>query len=111
MYIKTGDKVAIIAGKDKFTTDKKGVKTRTTGRVIQVLRDKEMVVVEGVNIAKIAKKPNQNSEKGQIISKPMPIHVSNVALIDPKTQKPTRVSFKKENSKKVRIAKSGDVIK
>ena len=111
MYIKTGDKVVIIAGKDKFTTDKKGVKTRTTGRVIQVLRDKDMVVVEGVNIATIAKKPNRTSEKGQIISKPMPIHVSNVALIDPKTQKPTRVSFKQENGKKVRIAKSGDAIK
>ena len=84
MYIKTGDTVAIIAGADQFVTDKKGVKSRRTGRVLKVLRDKDSVIVEGVNIAKKHEKPSQANDKGGIIEVPQPIHVSNVALIDPK---------------------------
>ena len=107
MYIKTGDTVAIIAGSDQFTVDKKGVKTRRTGRVIKVLKDQDKVIVEGINIAKKHEKPSQANEKGGIIEIPKPIHVSNVALIDPKTGLPTRiqkqVTVKEVKGKNVRV--------
>lgn len=111
MYIKTGDTVAVIAGRDQFVTDKKGNKVRKTGRVLKVLKDQDKVIVEGVNIAKKHQRPTQANDKGGIIEIETPIHVSNVALIDPKTGEPTRVGFRVENGKKVRYAvKSGTTI-
>jgi large subunit ribosomal protein L24 len=105
MYIKAGDTVAIIAGRDQFVTDKKGNKTRKTGRVIKVYPRTDRVLVEGVNIVKKHQRPTQQNEKGGILEKEAPIHVSNVALLDPKTNKPTRVGFRFVDGKKVRYAK------
>ena len=111
MKIKTGDTVVIIAGKDQFTVDKKGNKLRTTGRVLKVYPKTNRVVVEGVNIVKKHQGPSQQNEKGGIIEREAPIHVSNVALIDPKTKTPTRVGIKVVDGKKVRYAKkSGEVL-
>ena len=103
MKIKTGDLVTIISG------DEKGKQ----GKVWKVLPKDNAVIVEGLNIVKKHVKPNQNNTKGSIVEKPNKIHVSNVALVDPKTNKPTRIGYKigKEN-KKVRVAKkSGTEIK
>ncbi len=99
--IKKGDKVVVIAGKDKGKT----------GDVLQVLPDANRVVVAGINVAKRHTKA-QGANEGGIIAKNMPIHISNVQLRDPKTGKPTRVGFKTlDGGKKARVAKrSGEVI-
>ena len=103
MKIKTGDLVTIISG------DEKGKQ----GKVLKVLPKDNAVVVEGLNIVKKHVKPNQNNTKGSIVEKPNKIHVSNVALVDPKTNKPTRIGYKTgKDNKKVRVAKkSGTEIK
>ncbi len=105
MNIKTGDTVVVIAGGDQFTVDKKGVKTRKTGRVLKVNRQKETVIVEGINIVKKHERPKNANDKGGIIEKPAAIHVSNVAILDPKTGLPSRVGYRFENGVKVRFAK------
>ena len=113
MLIRTGDTVAIIAGGDQFTEDKKGNKIRKTGRVLRVFPKTERVIVEGVNIVKKHQLPSQMNETGGIIEVEAPIHVSNVALIDPETNQPTRVRIKTEvdakgKKTKIRVAvKSG----
>ena len=101
MKIKKGDKVIVITGKDKGKT----------GEVIKAMQKENKVVVSGVNMAKRHQKPSQENAGG-IISKEMPIHVSNVALIDPKSGKATRVAMRlEEGGRKVRVAKrSGDAI-
>ncbi|MCK9235625.1 MAG: 50S ribosomal protein L24 [Acholeplasmataceae bacterium] len=105
MYIKAGDTVAVIAGRDQYVTDKKGNKTRKTGRVIRVYPKTERVLVEGVNIVKKHQRPTQANDKGGIIEKEAPIHVSNVAIVDPKTGQPTRIGHRFVDGKKVRYAK------
>ncbi len=105
MNIKTGDTVVVIAGGDQFTTDKKGFKTRKSGRVLKVNHAKETVIVEGVNIIKKHERPKSANDKGGIMEKPAPIHVSNVAIADPKTGEPTRVGYRFEDGNKVRYAK------
>lgn len=105
MYIKAGDTVAVIAGADQFVTDKKGNTTRKTGRVLKVYPRTDRVLVEGVNKVKKHQRPSQANEKGGIIEKEAPIHVSNVAMIDPKTGKPTRIGIKEVDGKKIRYAK------
>ena len=93
--IKKGDKVIVIAGKDK------GKK----GDVIQIITDENRAVVSGVNVAKRHTKA-QGAVEGGIINKLMPIHISNIALIDPKDGKATRVGYKTlDGGKKVRVAK------
>lgn len=101
MKIHTGDTVVIITGKDKGKS----------GRVMRILKSKNRVVVEGINmrirhIKKTAQQP------GQRISYEAAIHASNVMIVDPKTKKPARIGFKMDGKKgKVRIAKgSGEVI-
>ncbi|MDY0214549.1 MAG: 50S ribosomal protein L24 [Bacilli bacterium] len=102
MLIKKGDKVIVITGADKGKT---GVVQRAYPKL-------EKVVVEGVNVKKKHKKPTQNNPEGSILEVYAPIHVSNVALIDPKTKKATRVGIKEVKGQKVRYAKkSGEVIK
>ncbi|UBH08809.1 50S ribosomal protein L24 [Macrococcus armenti] len=102
MHIKKGDKVIVITGKDKGKT----------GTVIEALPKKDRVVVEGVNIVKKHQKPTQMNPEGGITEFEAAIHVSNVMLLDPKTNKPTRVGTKIEDGKKVRVAKkSGEIIK
>ena len=101
LKIKKGDKVIVIAGKDKGKT----------GEVTKVLVQENKVIVSGINMVKRHTKPSQESAGG-IISKEMPIQVSNVAYIDPKTNKPTRLGIKVDkDGRKVRVAKkSGEVV-
>ena len=102
MLIKKGDKVIVITGADKGKT---GIVQRAYPKL-------DKVVVEGINVKKKHRKPTQQNPEGSILEIYAPIHVSNVALIDPKTKKATRVGIKEEKGKKVRYAKkSGEVIK
>ena len=93
MKVKVGDKVRILAGKDRGKE----------GKVIVTLRKKDKVVVEGINIIKKHMKPTQNSEGG-IVSVEAPIHVSNVKVIDGKTN--TKTETKKAETKKVEVKKT-----
>lgn len=112
MIFKTGDTVVVIAGKDKFTKDKKGNLVPTTGKILKVLPEENKVVVEGVNIVKKHQKPTQANQQGGIVEVEAPIDASNVMLLDPKTGKPTRVSVQHEGKKVIRISKkSGSEIK
>ena len=88
MFIKKNDKVKVIAGKDKGKE----------GKVIAVN-------VKGVNIVKKHQKPTNANPNGGIVEVEAPIHVSNVMLIDPSNNEPTRVGFKIEDGKKVRVSK------
>jgi large subunit ribosomal protein L24 len=99
--IKKGDTVQVLAGKDKGKR----------GEVLRVIPTEERVVVQGVAMIKRHTKPQGMKESG-IIEREAPIHLSNVALIDPKTDKPTRVGFRLlEDGKKVRFARgSGEVL-
>ncbi|APS42573.1 MULTISPECIES: 50S ribosomal protein L24 [Weissella] len=95
MFVKTGDKVKVIAGKDK---GKEGV-------VVKTISSQDRVVVEGVNKVKKHQKPNNQYPQGGIVELEAPIHVSNVQLLDPSTNEPTKVGYKVEDGKKVRFAK------
>ena len=102
LQIKKGDTVVVISGKDKGKQ----------GTVIATEPKKERVFVEGVNTVKRHTKPSQANPQGGIVTKEAGIHVSNVQLLDPKTNEPTRVGYKTVDGKKVRIAKkSGEEIK
>ena len=100
--IKKGDQVVIIAGRDKGRT----------GEVIEMRRDEGRVLVRGVNMVKRHQRQTA-AQEGGIISKEAPVHLSNVALADPKDGKPTRVGFKYvgkgDDRKKVRVAKRSGV--
>ncbi len=87
MKIKVNDQVKILAGKDKGKT----------GTVLKTLKNKDKVVVDGINIAKRHQKPNNANENGGIIEFPAPIHVSNVKKIE---EKETKKATKKETTKK-----------
>ena len=102
MKIKKGDQVEVITGKDR---GKRGAVTR-------VFPALDKVIVEGANIGKRHRKAKTAGEKGERVELAMPIHVSNVMLIDPKTSKPTRVRIKTAaNGDKSRVAiKSGETI-
>ena len=81
------------------------------GKVVRAYPAKNAVLVEGVNIKKRHQRPTRQNQHGQIIDKTFPVHVSNVAIVDPKTEKQTRVGYKIENGKKIRIArKSGSTL-
>ncbi|MFS2318056.1 50S ribosomal protein L24 [Maricaulis sp. D1M11] len=99
--IKKGDKVVMLAGRDKGKT----------GEVLTVMPDEDRVVVSGINVVKRHQRPTQ-ADPGGIKEKEAPVHVSNVAIADPKSGEPTRVGFKTlEDGRKVRVAKSsGEVI-
>lgn len=99
--IKKGDRVVVIAGKSR------GV----VGDVLRVLREDRKVVVSGVNVATISRKPTTSQPGGQV-KEEKPIHVSNVMIVDPDFGKPARIGFKfDENGKKVRYSKlSGSVL-
>lgn len=102
LKIKKGDKVVVLAGKDK------GKK----GSVLKVFPSEMKILVEGINVAKKHVKPSQANPQGGILSKEMPIHYSNLSIVDPKTDLPTKVGYKLlADNKKVRFArKSGEVI-
>jgi large subunit ribosomal protein L24 len=98
--LRKDDQVVVIAGKDKGQR----------GKVLRVLVDRDRVVVEGINKVKRHQKPTPKSQGG-IFEREMSIHVSNVMLIDGKTDKPTRVRSEIKDGKKVRVSvKSGTVI-
>ena len=101
LKLKKGDKVIVIAGKDKGKT----------GEITKVFVKENKVLVSGINVAKRHTKPSQENAGG-IISKEMPIHISNVAFVDPKTSKATRLGIKEDkDGRKVRVAKkSGEVV-
>jgi large subunit ribosomal protein L24 len=99
--IRKGDMVMVMSGADK------GKK----GNVMEVIYDKQRIIVEDVNIVKKHRKPTQ-STAGGIVEIPASIHVSNVMLIDPKSGEPTRISRQVVDGKNVRISKkSGEIIK
>ena len=101
-HIKKGDTVYVNTGNDKGKT----------GKVLEVLRDKDRVIVEGVNMVSKHTKPSAQHPQGGIVKQEAAIHISNVQLVDPETSKPTRVGYKEVEGKKVRYAKkSGQEIK
>jgi len=99
--IKKGDRVTVITGRDKGKS----------GEVLRVMRKEDRVLVQGVNMVKRHQSPTQTSAGG-IIEKEASLHISNVALIDPKSDRPTRVGYRFEDAgRKVRFAKrSGELI-
>jgi large subunit ribosomal protein L24 len=98
--IKKGDRVVLLTGKDKGRQ----------GRVLQVMPKEERVIVEGLNMVQRHTRASQTDPQGGIKHKEASVHVSNVAIVDSKG-KPTRVGFKVEDGKKVRVAKTtGEVI-
>ncbi len=92
--LKVNDTVQVLAGKDKGKN----------GKVKSINFKTNRVVVEGVNVVKKAMKPNQANQQGGIVDMEKAIHISNVALLDPKSGKPTRVAIKKVGDKNVRVA-------
>lgn len=100
MNLKKGDNVIVIAGRDKGKT----------GTIQKVIPESNRVVVENVNIRKKCNKPTQANPDGGIVEVYAPIDASNVALVDPKTKKPTKIGHKIVNGKKVRVAKKSGTI-
>jgi large subunit ribosomal protein L24 len=99
--IRKGDTVVVLSGKDKGKT----------GEVIRSMPKESKVVVAGVNVAARHRKASQVNPQGGIDRKEAPLHVSKVAIADPKTGKASRVRFEDRNGKKVRVAvKSGELI-
>ena len=98
MKLRTDDEVIVISGKDKGKT----------GKILRVDRDKDRVYVEGINIVKRHQKPNParpNAPVG-VIEREGPVHVSNVALLDPKDRKPTRLGTRRtEQGARMRVTK------
>ena len=95
MNFKVGDKVVVIAGKDKGKE----------GKIIKTLKKDNKVVVEGINMVTKHVKPSAQNENGGIIKVEAPIHASNVMILDPKTKKRTRIAHEiDENGKKHRIS-------
>ena len=95
LSIRTGDKVRVLAGKDKGKEAK----------ILAVYPTKERVLVERVNMMKKATRPTQKNPKGGILEIEAPVHVSNVALICPKCSQPTRIGRKREDGTRVRVCK------
>jgi large subunit ribosomal protein L24 len=102
LRVRTDDEVVVISGKDRGKT----------GRVLQVDPVKQRVFVEGLNIVKRHQRPTPGTNQpGGVIEKPGPIHISNVALVDPKDGKPTRTRVEDRDGKRVRVGvRSGEVI-
>lgn len=103
LHIKKGDNVYVLAGEDRGKT----------GRVLSMLASKNRAIVEGVNIVTKATKPSAQHPQGGLVKMEAPIHISNLAVVDPKTGKPTRIGYKKDaEGKSIRYSKkSGQEIK
>jgi large subunit ribosomal protein L24 len=100
LKIKKGDKVVVITGRDKGKT----------GEVVKVLREQNRLIVQGVNMVKRHQRQTVQAQGG-IVEKEASIHVSNVAHVDPETQKPTRVGYRMDGERKIRFARgSGQAI-
>ncbi|MDE0050261.1 MAG: 50S ribosomal protein L24 [Rhodospirillales bacterium] len=100
--IRKDDEVIVLTGRDKGKR----------GAVLRVVTRTDRVLVEGVNVTKRHVKPTQADPQGGIVEREAPVHISNVALIDPESDRPTRVRYKTlEDGRKVRVAaRSGEVI-
>ena len=102
MKIRKGDTVKVLSGNDKGKT----------GEVLEVIPKTEKIIVKGINIRKKSVKPRKQGEEGGIIPSEVAIHSSKVALVCPKCGKATRIEYKVEDGKKVRICKKcGAIIK
>ncbi len=103
LHIKKGDTVVVTAGNDKGSQ----------GKVLEVFREKQRAIVEGVNMMKKHTKPNAANPQGGIVEQEAPVHISNLMLVDPKTGEKTRIGRKlDDNGKLVRYSKkSGEEIK
>lgn len=97
--LRKGDQVIVTAGKAKGST----------GKIDQVLRKEATVIISGVNLSKRHTKPSQTGQGG-IIDKSMPLHISNVSLLDPQKSIPTRIGLRVEDGKKIRYAKKSGAI-
>ena len=107
MELKKNDTVMVVSGNDRGKR----------GRIIRVLREKNRVIIEGVNIRKRRTRPSQMNQQGGIIPQELPIHASNVMLLDPKSGEPTRIKHLKIHDPKlnkdrwIRVSsKSGEII-
>ena len=103
MKLKKGDKVVVIAGKSRGES----------GAIVRVLPKENLVILDGINLSKRHRGPSARNRKGQIIERAMPLHASNVQLVDPKSGKPTRVKIVRgKDGARERVAvKSGQSIK
>jgi large subunit ribosomal protein L24 len=101
-HVRKGDTVVVVAGKERGKR----------GRVLRVIPEKSRVVVERINMIKKHQRPTQKLRQGGIIEREGAIHLSNVMLVDPTTDKPTRIGMRAlSDGKKVRVArKSGEII-
>jgi large subunit ribosomal protein L24 len=98
MKLRTDDQVVVISGKDKGKT----------GKILRVDRAKDRVYVEGINIVKRHQKPNPGRPNAPVgvIEREGPVHVSNVALVDPQENKPTRIGVRRtDDGKRMRVTK------
>ena len=100
LNIKSGDVVKVIAG------DHKG----SEGKVLRVYKEKNKAIVEGINMVSKHTKPSAKNPQGGIVKKEAPIHISNLSLIDKKTNKPTKVGYRMEGDKKVRFSKKSNQV-
>ena len=100
MNIKKNDMVKVLAGKDRGKS----------GKVLKVFPKDDKVIVEGINVAKKHQKQTQTKEAG-IVEKAMPIHISNVKALNPKTNEPTSFRMKVQEGKRVRVCKkTGEIV-
>ncbi len=98
MKLRKGDNVIITAGKDKGKH----------GKIIKAFPAVDKVIVEGLNMISKNQKPRKSNEKGQMIKMAMPIHVSNIMILDPKNEKGSRVGKKEVGGKMVRVSKKSN---
>lgn len=100
MNIRKNDMVKVLTGKDKGKS----------GKVLKVIPAEDRIVVEGINVAKKHQKQTQTKEAG-IVEKAMPIHISNVVALNPKTNEPTSFRMKEQDGKRVRVCKkTGEIV-
>lgn len=100
LKVKSGDLVKVIAGNHKGEQ----------GKILRVFADKNTAIVEGVNMVSKHIKPSAQNPQGGITKKEAPIHISNIALIDPKTKEATKVGYRMEGDKKVRFSKKSNQV-
>ena len=98
MKIKKGDKVIVIAGKHKGAT----------GTVSEAYPERDMVLVDGVNLQTKHEKQRSGARKGQTVKRPAPLHVSNVMIVDPKTGKRSRIGIRRADGARTRISKKSN---
>lgn len=103
MKLKKGDKVIVIAGKERGKTS----------TIVRVLPRENLVILDGLNLARRHRRPSAQNRKGQIIDRAMPMHASNVMIVDPKGGMPTRIKLSRDKEGvRVRVAvKSGQELK